>query len=124
VGAGALAEWITPWQEAELLDVNNEHVFHPTFALRIGIQAERKETDLTRTGQETSATHDDVSGVFVSTNVGVLDDQCALEVPEHAWGDVAGELGGPLGFREVVEVFLFFLHWAEVHLRGCCGGRY
>ena len=69
-------------------------------------------------------THDDVPGVFVSTNVRVFDDQCAFEVPQHARGDITGELGGRLWFRHVAGVFLFFLFCVEIHLGGCCGGRF
>ena len=51
-------------------------------ALRIGIQAEeRKRGPKPEQVKKQVVTHDDVSGVFVSTNVGVLEDECALEVP-------------------------------------------
>lgn len=54
-------------------------------------------------------------------NVGVLDDQGALEITQHARGDIPGERNGSLGFRDTI-LLLSFLR-IPVRLGGRLSGR-
>ena len=68
-------------------------------------------------GQAKNETHYNVSGVFVLSDMGVLDDQGTLEVPQHARRDITGERSGSIGFGGVVRVLFFSFFWVRVNLR-------
>ena len=60
----------------------------------------------------------------MSADVGILEDQCTLEVPKHARRDISGERGWALRLRDVVRSLLIYLLRVEVYLGGRRGRRF
>ena len=88
-------------------------------------QAHRAQTDEGCGFPRLSFTHDDISCIFVSSDVRGPGDQNALEIPQSARRETAGEPSGSFRRGNIICVLIFCFIWfrAPFLRSGRFGGR-